>query len=83
MYNLNIKKVISTIQENKLKKILLQLPDGLKPKIKEIQSEILKETNCEIFIWSGSCFGACDVPREAANKINADMIIQWGHSKWN
>ncbi len=82
MYEMELDKVIREINERKAKKVLLQLPDGLKPKAKEIQEAILKETNSEVFIWAGSCFGACDVPLSQARQLGIDILIQWGHAKW-
>ncbi|MBR9691028.1 hypothetical protein GOV08_05075 [Candidatus Woesearchaeota archaeon] len=82
MYNLELKKAINEIKKNNSKKILLQLPDGLKPKAKEIQEKIQKQTNTQVLIWAGSCFGACDVPNAQAKILGVDLLIQWGHSKW-
>jgi len=80
-YDLEIEKAISSINSNSAKRVLLQLPDGLKPKAKDIQDSIIKGTKAEIYIWAGSCFGACDIPIEV-EKLGVDMIIQWGHSAW-
>ncbi len=77
MYNLELKKAIEKIKKEKAKTVLIQLPDGLKPKAKEINEELEKNTNAKILIWAGSCFGACDVPN-----VNVDLLIQWGHSEW-
>jgi len=81
-YELDIEKIISNITKNKYKKILLQLPDGLKPLADQIQEKIQKETDSKIFIWAGSNFGACDVPLHV-EKLNFDLIVHFGHSKWN
>jgi 2-(3-amino-3-carboxypropyl)histidine synthase len=82
VYSLEIEKVICSIKKSKPKRILLQLPDGLKPKAKEIQEMIMKEANIEVFIWAGSCFGACDTPILFAKKADIDLFIQWGHAEW-
>ncbi len=76
MYNLEIDKAVKEIKTKKAKTVLIQLPEGLKPKSKEIVDTITKKTNAKCFIWLGSCFGACDVP-----KADYDILIQWGHSK--
>jgi 2-(3-amino-3-carboxypropyl)histidine synthase len=79
MYNLELEKAVSEIKKTKAKRVLIQLADGLKPKAKEIQEILQKNTNSEIIIWGGSCFGSCDIPLEAKN-LNIDLILQWGHS---
>jgi len=77
MYNLNLNKAIKEIKSNKPKSVLIQLPEGLKPKAKEIADEIEKHTKIKPLIWLGSCFGACDIP-----KADVDLLIQWGHSEF-
>jgi diphthamide biosynthesis enzyme Dph1/Dph2-like protein len=82
-YDLEFEKVADKIISEKAKTVLIQLPDGLKPKTKEIReylkNKIGKET--KLLFWAGSCFGACDIPLEAKN-ANVDLIIQFGHSEW-
>lgn len=77
-YDLELDKVIEQITNDKAKIVCIHLPDGLKPKAKEIQEKIEKETKADVIIWLGSCFGSCDVP----NLKNIDLLIQWGHSEW-
>jgi len=58
--------------------VLVQLPDGLKPKANEIQEYVQnKFPDVKLTFWSGSCFGACDVPN-----VSFDQIVQFGHSEW-
>ncbi len=76
-YNLELIKAVAEIKKSKAKTVCIQLPDGLKPKAGEIVGEIEKKTGANCLIWLGSCFGACDVP-----KVDADLLIQWGHSEW-
>jgi 2-(3-amino-3-carboxypropyl)histidine synthase len=76
-YNLELDKVLKEIETKKPKTILLQFPDGLKPISSEIANFIEEKTKIKPTIWLGSCFGACDTP-----KIEADLLIQFGHSPW-
>ena len=80
-YELEINKVIKHIKKQNAKTVCLQLADGLKPKAKMIQEEITKETDAQVVIWAGSCFGACDIPLELKN-LKIDLLIQFGHSEW-
>lgn len=79
--DLELNRAIKQIKEENAKRVCIQLPDGLKPKAKEITDTIKKECNIEIFIWAGSCFGACDTPRDL-DELKIDLLIQWGHSNW-
>ena len=78
-YDLELDRAADLISAEKAKKVCIQLPDGLKPKAKEIVDFLQSKTKASIFIWSGSCFGACDTPN--LNK-DFDLLIQWGHSEW-
>ena len=80
-YDLELDKVVKRIKREKPKLVCLQLPDGLKPRAKEIQDKLEKETDSKIIIWAGSCFGACDIPVQL-EKLGVDLLVQWGHSEW-
>jgi len=78
-YNLELEKAVEEIKKADAKLVCIQLPDGLKPKAKEVQQYLEKNTDARIVIWMGSCWGGCDVPVQV-EKLGADLIIQWGHS---
>jgi len=80
-YNLELEKAADAIKKEKAKRVCIQLPDGLKPKADEIASYLEKNTNAEIIVWLGSCFGACDTPSGLEN-INIDLVLQWGHNEF-
>jgi len=82
IYDLEIDKIVKTINKEKINRVLLQFPEGLKPYSTTIADEIESKINIEIMIWMGSCFGACDVPLEV-EKLGVDLIIQFGHSVWS
>lgn len=77
MYDLELERAVKEVKANKAKTVLIQLPEGLKPKAKEIIDFIQEKTKAKCFIWLGSCYGACDIP-----KFDFDLLIQWGHSSW-
>lgn len=80
-YDLEMEKVIERIKKDSAKMVCIQLPDGLKPRAKEIQQAIEKNTDANAIIWMGSCYGACDVPLQV-ERMGIDLLIQWGHSTW-
>ena len=75
-YDLELDRVVKEVKRSKAKSVLVQLPEGLKPRAKEIADRI-KEAGAEPLIWMGSCYGACDVA-----KADVGLIVQWGHSEW-
>ncbi len=82
-YELELAKARDAIRENEAERVLLHMPDGVKPKadevIQELQSSV--EHEFDVLVWGGSCFGACDLPVEAEN-VGVDLLIHWGHSRW-
>jgi len=80
-YNLELEKVISEINKNKFKLVLLQFPDGLKPYATAVVDFLKEKTKAEFLIWIGSCYGACDSPT-GIEKINPkiDFVVQFGHN---
>ena len=81
IYDLEIERIIKTINSQKAKKVLLQFPDGMKPYSTAISEEIENRADCKCFIWLDTCFGACDLPLQT-EKLGIDLIIQFGHSDW-
>ena len=80
-YDLELNKVISKIKEKNSKRVLIQLADGLKPEAKTIADAIKKQTNAEVLIYSGSCFGGCDLPL-GLKQLNIDLVVQFGHNRF-
>jgi diphthamide biosynthesis enzyme Dph1/Dph2-like protein len=80
MYRIDYEKIISAIKEQDVKRVMIQLPDGLKNKTQEIQRK-LEDTGAEILFWSGTNFGACDLP-VGLEKLGVDLLIHLGHTEW-
>jgi len=80
-YDLELQNAVEKIKKENSKLVCIQLPDGLKPRAKEIQQAIEEKTDAKVVIWLGSCYGACDFPIEI-DKLGVDLLISWGHSAW-
>ncbi len=82
-YDLEIEKAVEAVEENEAERILLHMPDGIKPKSDKIVEHLEEEVDrdVDIMVWAGSAFGACDLPVEAEN-VGVDLLIHWGHSRW-
>ena len=77
--DLELEKLLAAIKDTQAKSVLVQLPDGLKPRAKEIQEFVKKHfPKIKLVFWAGSCYGACDVP----NVSGFDLLVQFGHSEW-
>ena len=80
-YALELESVAERINRKKARRVMLQLADGLKPLAKQIHEELERKTKATIFIWGGSCFGACDTPA-GLESLKVDLLVQFGHSEW-
>ncbi len=81
MYNLNFERMVKTINESGAKRVMVQLPDGLKSRSLEIFERLSGETDAEILFWAGSNFGACDLP-VGLEKLGVDLLLHLGHTEW-
>ena len=80
-YNLELDKVIAEIRKDDARTVGIQLADGLKPRVEEIQKEIREKTGARVIIWADTCFGACDLAVDMS-RLGVDLLVQLGHSEW-
>ncbi len=81
-YDLSLGEIIETIRTSEAKRVLVQLPDGLKPEAERIGRAVVDALpDVELFFWSGSAFGACDVPLHA-ERLGFDLLLHLGHAPW-
>lgn len=80
MYDLELERVISEIQKRGSLKILLQLPDGMRPFAYQLVGTIQKSTDATVFLSGDSCYGACDIALAQAEQLRVDLIVHYGHT---
>ena len=73
MYDFEIKRVNQEIKKRKAKRVLIQLPEGLKSEFLKIADKI----GAEAVLSGDPCFGACDIQTYP----EVDLTIHFGHSK--
>ena len=62
------------------KRVLIQLPEGLKPESPLIAKNIEK-LGVQPVISADPCYGACDLAIAEAESLGVDLIVHYGHSK--
>ncbi|MGA9387569.1 MAG: diphthamide biosynthesis enzyme Dph2 [Candidatus Bathyarchaeia archaeon] len=62
------------------KRVLLQLPEGLKPEAPRL-ARTIEKTGALPIVSADPCYGACDLATEAAESLGADLIVHYGHAK--
>ena len=80
MYKFDENNLIKEIKERKSKKILLQLPEGLKKEAFKLAKFIESNSEAEVIIAGEPCWGACDIALDEARNLKADLIVLYGHA---
>jgi 2-(3-amino-3-carboxypropyl)histidine synthase len=62
------------------KRVLLQLPEGLKPEGLRL-AKIIEKNGALPIISVDPCYGACDIAINEAESLGVDLIVHFGHSK--
>lgn len=74
------KRLIEEINKQGAKRVLVQLPDGLKAEGPRLAS-IIELAGATAIISADPCYGACDLAILDAESVGADLIIHYGHSE--
>jgi len=69
-------------KQKKVKKVILQVPDGLKINAQEIVDKIESNTKKTCYLSIEPVYGACDIATNFSDAINADLIVHLGHNKF-
>jgi len=75
-YLIDYEKIKKELAKSKAKRVLVQLPDGLKKDYEAIGRGLAG--NYELYFWLGTCFGACDIPLFAKD-YGFDFLVHFGH----
>jgi len=73
-FKFDIEGAKSELEKIGAEKIMIQLPDGLRPKI----DRFLKMFDQDTVVWGGSCYGACDLPEDIGDN---DALVHVGHAE--
>src|SRR4030042_2597423 len=62
------------------KRVLLQLPEGLKPEAPRL-SKIVEKHGALPIVSADPCYGACDLADSEAENLGVDLVVHFGHAK--
>jgi len=82
IFNFEEERLAKEIQKHKAKRVLVQLPEGLKPYAPRIAAAV-ESVGAQAFISADPCYGACDLAIYEAKTLQADLIIHYGHTEMN
>lgn len=81
-YDVDVTATLRAIDEEHATRVLIQLPDGLKPLAADIQREVsAARPDVELYFWGASAFGSCDLPLHV-DKLGFDLLVHFGHAAW-
>jgi len=78
-FDLEEKRLEEETRKREAKRVLIQLPEGLKAEGPRLAS-IVERTGAIAIVSADPCYGACDLATMDAKNLGADMIIHYGHS---
>jgi len=79
-FDLEESRLIEEVKKQEAKRVLIQLPNGLKSKATYLSKLIEEQTGATVFISSKPCYGGCDLPICTAKAVKADLVVHYGHA---
>ncbi|MAG47046.1 diphthamide biosynthesis enzyme Dph2 [archaeon] len=79
-YDFKEEYIVEEINRKNAKKVLIQLPEGIKKEGFRISKHIEENCECEVYISGNSCWGGCDLSLEEAKNLAVDLLIHFGHA---
>jgi 2-(3-amino-3-carboxypropyl)histidine synthase len=79
IFDFEIERLKEEITKRGAKRVLFQLPEGLKTQGPCLASTAEKLGSVAI-VSADPCYGACDLAFEAAEALGADLVVHYGHS---
>ncbi len=74
------KRLMEEIGKRKAKRVLIQLPDGLKMEGPRLAT-IVEKAGALAIVSADPCYGACDLAVQDAESLDVDLIVHYGHSR--
>jgi 2-(3-amino-3-carboxypropyl)histidine synthase len=81
MYDLEEARLIDAIKKRSPRRVLLQLPEGLKPHAAKLAGRLQTATGAEVLVSGDPCYGACDLALHQMKEVHADLLIHMGHAE--
>ena len=79
--NFEREKYISELKRIKPKRVLVQLPEGIKQNALDIVKDI-EALGIEVVVSGETCWGGCSVAWQEAQALGVDLIVHFGHAKY-
>ena len=80
IFDLEETKLKAEIEKRGAKRVLIQLPEGLKPDGPRLAA-LVERAGALAIVSADPCYGACDLAVQEAERLDTDLIVHFGHSK--
>jgi len=80
IFELEEERLKEEIIKRGARKILIQLPEGLKKEGPRLAA-LVEEAGALAIVSADPCYGACDLALPEAEKLAADLIVHYGHTE--
>ena len=80
-FNFEEEKLVKELKKLKPKKVLVQLPEGIKQNAIEI-AELIESLGIEVIFSGETVWGGCSIALQEAEALNIDLIVHFGHAKF-
>lgn len=81
MLDFEEEKLFAELKKRKPKRILVQLPEGIKTKALDLQEKITK-LGIEVIFSGETAWGGCCIAVDEAKKFDCDLIVHFGHAQF-
>jgi len=79
-FDLEEERLKEEIRKRGAKRVLFQLPEGLKAEGPRLAS-IAEKIGAIAIVSADPCYGACDLSVQEAESLGADLLVHYGHSE--
>ncbi|MEM0057548.1 MAG: diphthamide biosynthesis enzyme Dph2 [Candidatus Bathyarchaeia archaeon] len=80
LFDFEEERLKQEIAKYEAKRVLIQLPDGLKGEAPRL-AKIVEKAGALPIVSADPCYGACDLATAEAETLDVDLIVHYGHSK--
>jgi len=78
-FDLEEQRLRDEIRKRQAKRVLIQLPEGLKTRGLHLAS-VVEKAGALAVVSADPCYGACDMAFQEAQSLGADLLVHYGHS---
>src|SRR3989344_3703313 len=79
--NFELPKLVKELKKRKPKKVLVQLPEGIKQNATEI-ADVFEKLGIEVIFSGETAWGGCSIALQEAEALKVDLIVHFGHAEF-